>query len=63
MSAAPIQVLIVVFGPVWAYGESYDVRFDLEKLSPMELFALHACVADALRDRGITRTSNNPAEP
>jgi hypothetical protein len=34
--------------------------FDLGKLSPLELLALHARVADALRERGITRTSNNP---
>ena len=33
---------------------------DLSGLTSMELLTLHAGVADALRDRGITRTSNNP---
>src|SRR4051794_38171330 len=33
---------------------------DLSKLSPQELLVLHANVADELRARGITRSSNNP---
>lgn len=33
---------------------------DLAGLSAPELLALHARVADALRERGITRSSNNP---
>jgi hypothetical protein len=33
---------------------------DLSGLSPSALLALHAQVADELRSRGITRSSNNP---
>lgn len=33
---------------------------DLAGLHPLELLALHARVADELRARGITRSSNNP---
>lgn len=33
---------------------------DLTKLSPRELLVLHSRVADELRERKITRTSNNP---
>ena len=33
---------------------------DLANLRPLELLALHARVADELRARGITRSSNNP---
>jgi hypothetical protein len=33
---------------------------DLSGLSPAALLALHAQVADELRSRGITRSSNNP---
>ena len=33
---------------------------DFATLSAMELLALHTRVADALRERGITRSSNNP---
>ena len=33
---------------------------DLGKLTAPELLALHARLADTLRERGITRTSNNP---
>ncbi len=33
---------------------------DLDELSPLELLRLHARVAAALRDRGVTRTANNP---
>jgi hypothetical protein len=33
---------------------------DLSGLSPAALLALHAQVADELRARGITRSSNNP---
>jgi hypothetical protein len=33
---------------------------DLSKLKPLQLLALHARVADELRARGITRSSNNP---
>ena len=32
----------------------------LEELAPMELLRLHASVTEALRDRGVTRSSNNP---
>ena len=32
----------------------------LEELAPLELLRLHANVSDALRGRGITRSSNNP---
>jgi hypothetical protein len=35
-------------------------NFDLGKLTAPELLALHARLADTLRERGITRTSNNP---
>ncbi len=33
---------------------------DLGRLTPLELLRLHARVAAALRDRGVTRTANNP---
>jgi hypothetical protein len=33
---------------------------DITRLSPKELLALHATVAEELRTRGITRSSNNP---
>lgn len=33
---------------------------ELAKLSPSELLVLHADVTDELRDRGVTRSSNNP---
>lgn len=33
---------------------------DLSQLTPVQLLALHARVADELRARGVTRTSNNP---
>jgi|SRR5882724_9145349 len=33
---------------------------DISSLSPKELLALHANVAEELRARGITRSSNNP---
>ncbi len=33
---------------------------DLSQLSPVKLLALHAQIADELRARGITRSSNNP---
>lgn len=33
---------------------------DLSSLAPRDLLALHARVADELRTRGITRSSNNP---
>jgi hypothetical protein len=33
---------------------------ELNRLSPLELLALHARIAEELRDRGIARTSNNP---
>jgi hypothetical protein len=33
---------------------------DLSHLSPAELLALHTRIADQLRARGITRSSNNP---
>lgn len=33
---------------------------DVSRLSPKELLALHGSVAEELRARGITRTSNNP---
>lgn len=36
------------------------MRNDLSDLGPLQLLALHARVADELRSRGITRTSNNP---
>jgi hypothetical protein len=33
---------------------------DLASLTPLQLLALHAKVADELRARGVTRSSNNP---
>jgi len=33
---------------------------NLSGLSPVQLLALHARLSDELRDRGITRSSNNP---
>ena len=36
-------------------------EMDISQLEPAELLALHAQVSDALRARGITRSSNNPA--
>ncbi len=42
----------------WEYGEPFMVK--LSGLACTELLSLHAQVADELRDRGITRTSNNP---
>ena len=35
-------------------------HMDLSQLSPVKLLALHAQIADQLRARGITRSSNNP---
>lgn len=34
---------------------------DFSNFSPVQLLALHARVADELRERGITRSSNNPS--
>lgn len=36
------------------------MALDLSSLSVVELLQLHARIADALRERGIARTSNNP---
>src|SRR5207253_75591 len=36
------------------------VQMDLSELTPPELLALHAKLADELRTRGITRSANNP---
>src|SRR5260370_4482618 len=36
------------------------IEMNLAELSPPELLALHAKLADELRTRGITRSSNNP---
>jgi hypothetical protein len=33
---------------------------ELSKLSPSQLLVLHADLSDELRDRGVTRSSNNP---
>jgi hypothetical protein len=33
---------------------------DLKQMAPIQLLALHARVSDELRNRGITRSSNNP---
>ena len=33
---------------------------EIAHLSPIELLTLHARIAEALRERGITRSSNNP---
>jgi hypothetical protein len=33
---------------------------NLSELTPTQLLALHAKLTDELRDRGITRSSNNP---
>lgn len=33
---------------------------NLSDLTPAQLLALHAKLGDELRDRGITRSSNNP---
>jgi len=35
-------------------------RMNLSDLTPTQLLALHARLGDELRDRGITRSSNNP---
>ncbi len=42
--------------------KSLQAGFDLEisQLSAIELLALHAVVAEELRERGLTRSSNNP---
>jgi hypothetical protein len=36
------------------------LQMDLSTLTPRDLLALHAKVADELRTRGVTRSSNNP---
>ena len=36
------------------------MAFDLATLSPLELLRLHSSIGDQLRERGLTRSSNNP---